>query len=135
MLSTTCETVTFSSVVQFEVIMFIEMLGSQKKMKRYNVINNQTMINLNDYDLFATKITRDAELHPQIVGHLPLEISRFTNFLLDHGATITTTLSSTHHRRLPLVQGDLEIPCKESIWKVACKVSGNGSNTLYRTVI
>ena len=135
MLSTTCETVTFSSVVQFEVIMFIEMLGSQKKMKRYNVINNQTMINLNDYDLFTTKITRDAELHPQIVGHLPLEISRFTNFLLDHGATITTTLSSTHHRRLPLVQGGLEIPCKESIWKVACKVSGNGSNTLYRTVI
>ena len=61
MLSTTCETVTFISVVQFEVIMFIEMLGSQKKMKRYNVINNQTIINLNDYDLFTTKIIREMQ--------------------------------------------------------------------------
>ena len=32
----------------------------------------------NDYDLFATKTCRDAEFHLQIVGHLPLKISRFT---------------------------------------------------------
>ena len=57
------------------------------------------------------KICRDAEFHPQIVGHLPLEISRFTKFLLARGATITATLSSRHHRRSPLVQGVLEIPC------------------------
>ena len=31
----------------------------------------------NDYDLFATKTFRDAEFHPQIMGHLPLEISWF----------------------------------------------------------
>ena len=63
-----------------------------------------------DYDLFAIKTCRDTEFHPQIVGHLPLEISRFTKFLLDRGANITTTVSSTHYQRSPLVQGGLEIP-------------------------
>ena len=65
----------------------------------------------NDYDLFVTKTCRDAEFHPQIVGHLPLEISRLTKFLLDRGATITATLNSTHYLRSPLVQGGLEILC------------------------
>ena len=45
------------------------------------------------------------------MGHLPLEISRFTKFLLDRGATITATLSSTYYRRSAPVQGGLEIPC------------------------
>ena len=57
------------------------------------------------------KICRDAEFHPQIVGHLPLEISRFTKCLLDRGATITATFSSTYYQRSPPVQGVLEIPC------------------------
>ena len=63
----------------------------------------------NDYDLIAIKTCRDAEFHPQIVGHLTIEISQFTKFLLDRGATITA--SSAHYRRSSLVQGDLEIPC------------------------
>ena len=37
-------------IVQFEVIMFIEMFGNQKKMKRYNVIMNQTMITIPSTD-------------------------------------------------------------------------------------
>ena len=45
------------------------------------------------------------------MGHLPLEISRFTKFLLDRGATINATLSSTHYRRSPQVGVGLEIPC------------------------
>ena len=65
----------------------------------------------NDYDLFAIKTCRDAEFHPQIVGHLPLKISRFLKFLLDRGATVTAILSSTQYRRSPRVQGGLEIPC------------------------
>ena len=63
-----------------------------------------------DYDLFVIKTCQDAEFHPQIVGNLPLEFSRFTKFVLDRGATITATLSSTHCQRSPLVEG-LEIPC------------------------
>ena len=86
--------------------MFIEMFGNQKKTKRYSLIMNQTMITI-----FAKKTCRDAEFHPQIVGCLPLEISRFTKFLLDRGVTITATLSTTHYRRSSLVQGGLEIPC------------------------
>ena len=53
----------------------------------------------NDYDLSAIQTCRDAKLHPQIVGPLPLEISQFTTLLLDRRATLTTTLSSTHYRR------------------------------------
>ena len=46
-----------------------------------------------------------------IVGHLPMEISRITKFLLHRGARIKATLRSIHYRRPPFVQGGLEIPC------------------------
>ena len=59
----------------------------------------------NDYDLFAIKTYQGAEFH------LTLEISQFTKFLLDCGARITATFSSTHYRKLSLVQGGLDIPC------------------------
>ena len=45
------------------------------------------------------------------MGHVPLEISCFTKFLLDRGATLTATFSSTHYQRSTQVQGALEIPC------------------------
>ena len=93
----------------------------------------------NDYDLFAIKICQEAEFHPQIVGHLPLEMSWFKKFLPDRGATITAALSSAHYRRLPLVQGGLKIPYVVNAKLIGthkkrnpCKASGNGSN---RTVI
>ena len=73
--------------------MFIEIFGNQKKMKRYNIIMNQTMIAI----YLHTKMCRDAELHQEIVGHLPPVISRFTTFLVDHVETVTATLSSTHY--------------------------------------
>ena len=44
------------------------------------------------------------------VGHLPVEISRKTKFLLDGGAEDIVKLTKTHFRRSPLVQGGLEIP-------------------------
>ena len=47
-----------------------------------------------------------------IVGHLPREISQVTKFILDRGAKVTATRTSTSFRRLPLVQGGLEIACK-----------------------
>ena len=46
-----------------------------------------------------------------IVGHLPMEISQVTKFLLDRGANVSAKLMSTHYRRSPLVQGGIEIPC------------------------
>ena len=44
----------------------------------------------------------------KIVGHLPMEISRVTKFLLDRGANVSAKLRSTHYRRSPLVQGGIE---------------------------
>ena len=59
------------------------------------------------------------------VGHLPMEISRTTKFLIDRGATVTAELTSDHYRRSPLIQGGLEIPCK-----VTAKISGTVTNLL-----
>ena len=65
----------------------------------------------NMYDLFAIKTCQEDEHgEEQIVGHLPLELSRFTKYLLDRGAIVIAILSSTHYRRSVLVQGGLEIP-------------------------
>ena len=59
--------------------------------------------------MFAIKTTT---ANGNTVGHLPQEISRVSEFLLDRGATITAELTSTHYRHSPLVQGGLEIACK-----------------------
>lgn len=62
----------------------------------------------NPYDIFAIKTCQE---NGRIVGHLPMEISRITKYLIDRGARIDAKLSETHYRRSPLVQGGLEIPC------------------------
>ena len=46
------------------------------------------------------------------VGHLPMEISRATKFLLDRGTTAFIKLFSTNYCVSPLVQGGFEIPCR-----------------------
>ena len=63
----------------------------------------------NIFDRYAIKTCEVKE--NKIVGHLPLEISRITKFLLDRGAVVSAKLSSTDYRRSPLVQGGIEIPC------------------------
>ena len=72
----------------------------------------------NAFDVFAIKITDESGV---IRGHLPREISRVTKFLLDRGAKMTTVLTSEHYRRLPLVQGGLEIPYRVKIIMVNTK--------------
>ena len=62
----------------------------------------------NPYDHFAIKT---CQKDGKIVGHLPMEISRPTKYLLDRGARIIATLTSTSYYASPLVQGGLEIPC------------------------
>ena len=59
----------------------------------------------------------------KIVGHLPMEISRITRFLLDRGAKIEATLWLTHHRRSSLVQGGLEIRCTVKVSMVPTQLS------------
>ena len=67
----------------------------------------------NPYDCFTIRTYVGST--GKTVGHLPMEISRPTKFLLQRGAIVFATLSSTTYRRSPLVQGGLEIPCKVTI--------------------
>ena len=63
----------------------------------------------NTLDRFAIKVCEKDK--NEIVGHLPMEISRVTKFLLDRGANVSARLTSTHYRRSPLVQDGIEIAC------------------------
>ena len=51
----------------------------------------------------------------KIVGHMPMEMSRPTKFLLQRGAVIKATLSSTNCRKTLLVQDGLEMPSRVSV--------------------
>ena len=59
--------------------------------------------------MFAIKTCRMNE--NKIVGHLPIEISRATKFLLHRGANVIAHLSSNLYLRSSLFQGGLEIAC------------------------
>ena len=88
----------------------------------------------NAYDRFAITCTKrlPSRLTESVVGHLPKEVSRYTYYIILHGAKVTATVMDTHHRRSPLVQGGLEIPiqitvemdlteknrqCRDSSWR------------------
>ena len=62
----------------------------------------------NPFDDFAIKTMDNSG---QTVGHLPMELSQITKFLIDRGAKVEAQLSSTNYRRSPLIQGGLEISC------------------------
>ena len=46
-----------------------------------------------------------------VVGHLPMEISRITKFILQKGAGVQATVTGKPYRVSPLIQGGLEVPC------------------------
>ena len=59
----------------------------------------------------AGKIMLPETLVASIVGHIPKEISRYTRYIVEHGASIDAFVLATQHRPSPLIQG-LEIPIK-----------------------
>lgn len=61
------------------------------------------------YDYLVIKTCR--KTNEKIVGHLLMGISRPTKFLLDRGARITETLTSTSYYASPLIQEVLTMPC------------------------
>ena len=71
----------------------------------------------NCYDRYAIACRKKlpGHLFESIVGHLLKEISRFTYFIILHGARVSAKVVSVHHRRSPLVQAGLEIPIKLTI--------------------
>ena len=46
-----------------------------------------------------------------MVGHLPMEISRIIEFILQSGARVPATVTGKHYPRIPLIQGGLQVPC------------------------
>ena len=77
---------------------------------KVNEILNCSHEQNNVFDRFAIKTTKENH-NNQIVGHLPMEVSRVIKYLIDRGAEVTAQLTSTNYRRSPLIQGGLEIPC------------------------
>ena len=77
----------------------------------------------NRFTRFAFKCCVAGKEEP--VSHIPNEISRVKKFLIDNGGTITVQLVGNHYRRVPLVQGGLEIPCK-----LTATIPGTVSNLL-----
>lgn len=71
----------------------------------------------NPHDRYAVAAIRKtaSRLTPVVVGHLPREISRFTRFIILHGATVKVKVSDTKYRRSPLIQGGLEIPVEVDV--------------------
>ena len=59
----------------------------------------------------------------EIVGHLPMEISRITKFKEDRQAKILLKISGRHFRRNPLIQGGREVPCNVTITMVRSVVN------------
>ena len=63
----------------------------------------------------AGKKTLLGTLAPSIIGHLPKEISRYTRYIIEHGAQFCAFVISTTHRVSPLIQGGLEVPVRVEI--------------------
>ena len=68
----------------------------------------------NPYDMFSIKVFKK-DFPDTIIGHLPMEISRITKYIMDRGALVKLKIWGKHYRRSPLVQGGLEIPCRIKI--------------------
>ena len=75
----------------------------------------------NPHDMFSMKICKPDS--NEIVGHLPIKISRITKLILDRGAVCTIKIRGKHYRRCPLVQGELEIPCDVTISMIGSVVN------------
>ena len=69
----------------------------------------------NAFDQYAIAAMKRGANQDKIVGHLPREISRFTWFILSHGASVTIKVVDVRRRRSPLIWGGLEIPVEIAI--------------------
>ena len=66
------------------------------------------------YDSFSIKVFKP-DSPAEIVGHLPMEISRITKFIINRGAQVVVKTRGRHYRRSPLAQDGLEVPCQIKI--------------------
>ena len=57
----------------------------------------------NPFDRFTIKFCNARK--EETIGHILMEISRVTKYLMDRGAAVRSELTVVHYRRSPLVQG------------------------------
>ena len=57
----------------------------------------------NSCDSFSIKLFKPNS-PAEIVGHLPIELSRITKFIINRGAKVALKISGRHYRRSPLVR-------------------------------
>ena len=90
----------------------------------------------NTHDHYAIAALKQQQLRSrqQVVGHLPREISRFTWFIIDHGATVSAKVVDIQQRRSPLVQGGLEIPIEVCVVMPLSDENNKALDT-YKTLI
>ena len=75
----------------------------------------------NSYNIFSMKVCKpDSD---EIVGQLPMEISRITKFMVDWSANCTLKIRGIHYRRSPLVQGGLEVPREVTITMIGSVIN------------
>ena len=77
----------------------------------------------NPFDRFAIKFCQAGK--EEIIGHIPMEISKVTKHFLGRGPAVIVQLMGVHYQRSPLLQGELEITCK-----ITVTMSGTVSNLL-----
>ena len=65
----------------------------------------------NPYNSFSIKVFKP-DSPAEILGHLPMEISQITKFIIDRGAQVAVKSHVRHYRRSPLVQGGLVVPVR-----------------------
>ena len=57
-----------------------------------------------------------------VIGHVPIEISHFIFFALEHGCSVIASVVDVHHHMSPIIQGGLEIKIKVTTsWEVGNK--------------
>lgn len=80
----------------------------------------------NTYDRFAVAGTTllEGRIGAVTVGHIPRELSRYTWYAIQEGATFEATVHDTKAKPSPLIQGGLEIQIKvKVVWSQEEKLS------------
>ena len=90
--------------------------------------------NLYDRHAIAAKKKLPGRISNSIIGHLPKEISRITQYIILYGAVVTLKVCDTHYRRSPLVQGGLEIPVKVEV-KLECSEKNRLAIAKYQSLV
>ena len=75
----------------------------------------------NPYNIFPIKVCKPD--FDKMVGHLLMEISRITNFIVDRGAKRTLATRGIHYRRSTFVQDGLQVLCELTIMMIGSVVN------------